>query len=80
MKGYYRHKKGNLYRVLYEAKDSETCEALIVYQAMYGNGEVWVRPKEMFFEEGRFIPVSEEDALAEIPKEFLNLDYIPNND
>ena len=36
MKGYYRHKKGNLYRVLYEAKDSETCEALIVYQAMYG--------------------------------------------
>ena len=45
MKGYYRHKKGNLYRVLYEAKDSETCEALIVYQAMYGKGEVWVRPR-----------------------------------
>ena len=74
MKGYYRHKKGNLYRVLYEAKDSETCEALIVYQAMYGKGEVWVRPKEMFFEEGRFQYVEESEALKLIPIE-LNPKY-----
>lgn len=73
-KGYYRHKKGNLYRVLYEAKDSETCEALIVYQAMYGKGEVWVRPKEMFFEEGRFQYVEESEALKLIPIE-LNPKY-----
>ena len=81
MKGYYRHKKGNLYRVLYEAKDSETCKALIVYQAMYGKGEVWVRPKEMFFEEGRFTPIEKSEALVLIPIElnpkyrFPNLDY-----
>lgn len=74
MKGYYRHKKGNLYRVLYEAKDSETCETLIVYQAMYGKGEVWVRPKEMFFEEGRFQYVEESEALKLIPIE-LNPKY-----
>ncbi len=74
MKGYYRHKKGNLYRVLYEAKDSETCKALIVYQAMYGKGEVWVRPKEMFFEEGRFQYVEESEALKLIPIE-LNPKY-----
>ena len=74
MKGYYRHKKGNLYRVLYEAKGSETCEALIVYQAMYGKGEVWVRPKEMFFEEGRFQYVEESEALKLIPIE-LNPKY-----
>ena len=73
-KGYYRHKKGNLYRVLYEAKDSETCEELIVYQAMYGKGEVWVRPKEMFFEEGRFQYVEESEALKLIPIE-LNPKY-----
>jgi len=74
MKGYYRHKKGNLYRVLYEAKDSETCEALVVYQAMYGKGEVWVRPKEMFLEEGRFQYVEESEALKLIPIE-LNPQY-----
>ena len=70
MKGYYKHKKGNIYRILCEAKHSETCEPLVVYQAMYGKGEVWVRPKEMFFEEGRFIPLKEKDALDMIPIEF----------
>lgn len=70
MASYYRHKKGNIYRVLCEAKHSETCEPLIVYQAMYGKGEVWVRPKEMFFEEGRFERLKEDEALAIIPVEF----------
>lgn len=75
-KGYYRHKKGNLYRVLYEAKDSETCEALIVYQAMYGKGEIWVRPKEMFFEEGRFQYVEESEALKLIHNHYEKDDYL----
>ena len=70
MTGYYRHKKGKIYRVLCEAKHSETCDPLVVYQAMYDKGEVWVRPKEMFFEEGRFIPLEESEALKIIPIEF----------
>ena len=70
MTSYYRHKKGKIYRVLCEAKHSETCEPLIVYQAMYDKGEVWVRPKEMFFEEGRFERLKERDALDMIPIEF----------
>lgn len=44
-----RHFKGNLYEILYFAKDSETQEDLVVYRALYGEGGVWVRPKAMFF-------------------------------
>ena len=40
---YYRHFKGNIYRVLYIAKHSETLEEQVVYQAMYGNRDIWVR-------------------------------------
>ena len=49
-KGYYRHYKGNEYRVIGIAKHSETLEPMVVYQAMYGEGELWVRPAEMFAE------------------------------
>ena len=49
-KGLYRHYKGNLYRVIGEASHSETLEPLVVYQALYGNRGLWVRPKEMFLE------------------------------
>ena len=41
---------GNLYRVLYIAKHSETLEEMVVYQAMYGEKGIWVRPKAMFEE------------------------------
>jgi hypothetical protein len=47
----YRHFKGNEYLVLYLAKHSETLEELVVYQAMYGEMGIWVRPLEMFLEQ-----------------------------
>ena len=43
-----RHFKGNLYQVLYFALDSETQEEMVVYRALYGEGGVWVRKKDMF--------------------------------
>ena len=67
---YYRHFKGNVYRVLHIAKHSETLEEMVVYQAMYGERGIWVRAKSMF-EEGierdgktfrRFSPISAEEA------------------
>ena len=43
---YYRHFKGNIYRVLHIAKHSEALEDIVVYQAMYGERGVWVRPSD----------------------------------
>lgn len=58
--GRYRHYKGNEYLVLYEATHSETLERLVVYKALYGDGGVWVRPFDMFFEnveiDGKTVP------------------------
>ncbi|MBE6905545.1 DUF1653 domain-containing protein [Marasmitruncus massiliensis] len=49
--GRYRHFKGNEYNVLYIAKHSETLESMVVYQALYGDGGIWVRPASMWNEE-----------------------------
>lgn len=46
--GRYRHFKGKEYRVLFIAKNSETLEPEVVYQALYGEGEIWVRPVSMW--------------------------------
>ena len=74
MEQYYRHFKGNIYKVLYIAKHSETLEDIVVYQAMYGEKGIWVRPKSMFEEvierDGktfrRFSPISKEEAEASL--------------
>ncbi len=46
--GKYRHFKGNYYQVIGVATHSETQEKLVVYQPLYGEGGLWVRPYEMF--------------------------------
>ncbi len=48
--GKYRHFKGNEYEVLGVAKHSETLEEMVVYRALYGEGGIWVRPKNMWNE------------------------------
>lgn len=47
----YRHFKGNMYQVLSLAKDSESMEDVVVYQALYGDYQIFVRPLAMFMSE-----------------------------
>lgn len=58
--GLYRHYKGNMYEVIGTAMHSETEEEYVVYRALYGEGKLWIRPKDMFTEEvvveGRNVP------------------------
>ena len=48
--GFYEHYKKKPYQVIAVARHSETLEELVVYQALYGEGGVWVRPVAMFLE------------------------------
>ncbi len=49
--GVYKHFKGDLYIVVDVARDSEDKEEVVVYRALYGDGNLWVRKKEMFLSE-----------------------------
>lgn len=68
---FFRHYKGNYYCLIGHARHSETLEDLVVYQALYGERQLWVRPKSMFYEEvmlpdgsrvPRFAPCEEEEV------------------
>ena len=48
--GKYRHFKGNEYEVIVIAKNSETLEETVVYRALYGESDFWVRPLSMWTE------------------------------
>jgi len=58
--GLYRHYKNKDYRVIGVARHTETEEPLVVYQALYGERGLWVRPAVMFSEtvevDGRRVP------------------------
>ncbi len=58
--GKYEHYKGKQYEVIGIAKHSETLKELVVYRALYGKHDLWVRPLKMFLEkveiEGEKIP------------------------
>ena len=49
--GIYRHFKGKHYIVEDIAHHSETDEPMVVYRALYGDNQLWVRPLEMFISE-----------------------------
>lgn len=65
---YFRHFKGGKYRLWHIAKDSETQKRMVVYQALYGKHDYWIRSERMFFEritrDGNTFP-----RFAEIKKE-----------
>lgn len=75
MAEYYRHFKGKVYRLVSVAKDSDTLDKIVVYQAMYDDGDIWVRPYDEFFGKvdrdgmvrDRFTKIGEKEALEHAP-------------
>jgi len=46
----YRHFKGNYYYIKDIAKCSETLDKYVVYQALYGDSQTYIRKLDMFLE------------------------------
>ena len=46
---FYKHYKGNLYKIIALGKHSENLEEMIVYQSVK-DGQIWLRPKSMWNE------------------------------
>ncbi|MEQ9116370.1 MAG: DUF1653 domain-containing protein [Rickettsiales bacterium] len=68
----YIHRKGGVYLKLCEARHTETLEDLVVYVDIAG-GDVFCRPKEMFYEEM-------EQADGSKSPRFKKLPYISDRD
>ena len=49
--GIYKHFKGDYYLVEDIANHSETKEKYVVYRRLYGDGDLWIRPLNMFLSE-----------------------------
>lgn len=47
----YRHFKGNMYRVENIALDCEDLKEKVIYRALYGDQNLWIRDKEDFLSE-----------------------------
>jgi len=58
--GKYKHYSGKEYEIVGIAKHSETLEEMVVYRALYGEHQIWVRPLGMFLEDveidGKLVP------------------------
>ncbi len=63
---YFEHFKGGKYKLIGFGKDSETLEDVVIYQALYGVGQIWVRPYEIFFSKAKDENGDEVDRFKEI--------------
>lgn len=48
--GYYKHYKGNIYKVLRLGLHTETMEEMVVYQDVSNSEKIWIRPASMWNE------------------------------
>ena len=72
IKGYYKHFKGKMYMVEDIAKDCETLEDIVVYRALYGDKQLWVRKYSDFISEvdhNKYPDVKQKYRFEELRKE-----------
>jgi hypothetical protein len=50
LKGVFEHYSGRRYEIVGVSRHSETLEEMVVYRALYGDRDMWVRPLSMFLE------------------------------
>jgi hypothetical protein len=63
-KGRYRHFKGKEYELIDVAIHSETAEKYVVYIPLYGDGQLYVRPLDMFLSK------VDKDKYPEVEQEY----------
>ena len=74
LKSIYRHFKGDLYFVEDVARHSENGEEYVIYRKLYGDCDLWIRPKSMFLS-----PVDREkypDCQQEYRFQHIKLDSV----
>ena len=64
---YFQHFRGGKYKLIGFGKDSETLEDVVIYQALFGARQIWVRPYEIFFSKAKDENGNEVDRFKEIP-------------
>lgn len=63
---YFEHFKGGKYKLIGFGKDSETLEDVVIYQALYGANQIWVRPYDIFFSKVELPNGTEVERFKEI--------------
>ena len=63
---YFQHFRGGKYKLIGFGKDSETLKDVVIYQALYGTNQIWVRPYDIFFSKAKDENGNEVDRFTEI--------------
>lgn len=71
----YRHFRGNLYQIVTVGKHAETLEEYVVYQALYGEFQVYIRDRQDFFkrlDNEKYPEAQQKYRFEKIEKDELN--------